>query len=122
MHVKGATEFLLGAASEAAGRSNAHHYKAAGVPHQVLNNLVQFVQRYSLFSRLTEARARMELREEATQKDAEEVIMISKMIMILEMKILFMKNRQVVEIMRSSMIDTFSDDIGQLDFSRSTMG
>ena len=69
----------------------------------------------------------MELREEATQKDAEEVIMISKMIMILEMTIskviiLFMKNRQVVEIMRSSMIDTFSDDIGQLDFSRSTMG
>jgi len=50
--------------------------------------------------RLTEARARMELREEATKEDAEEV----------------------VEIMRSSMIDTFSDDIGQLDFSRSMMG
>ena len=29
---------------------------------------------------------------------------------------------QVVEIMRSSMIDTFTDDIGQLDFSRSAMG
>merc|ERR1712013_165010 len=50
--------------------------------------------------RLTEARARMELREETTKADAEEV----------------------VEIMRSSMIDTFTDDIGQLDFSRSAMG
>ena len=50
--------------------------------------------------RLTEARARLELREEATEQDA----------------------LQVVEIMRSSMIDTFSDDIGVLDFSRSQMG
>merc|ERR1712013_452995 len=49
---------------------------------------------------LTKARARMELREETTKADAEEV----------------------VEIMRSSMIDTFTDDIGQLDFSRSAMG
>ena len=53
--------------------------------------------------------------------------MISRMIMILEMMIskviiLVMNYRQVVEIMRSSMIDTFSDDIGQLDFSRSAMG
>ena len=60
----------------------------------------------------------MELREEATQEDAEQVkmpIMISKVLMVSSLS-------QVVEIMRSSMIDTFSDDIGQLDFSRSTMG
>ena len=60
----------------------------------------------------------MELREEATQEDAEQVkmpIMISKVLMVSSLS-------QVVEIMRSSMIDTFSDDIGQLDFSRSGMG
>ena len=63
----------------------------------------------------------MELREEATKEDAEEVIlMISKMVLI--MKIGDFWSSQVVEIMRSSMIDTFSDDIGQLDFSRSMMG
>jgi DNA helicase MCM8 len=47
--------------------------------------------------RLTEARARLELREEATQQDA-------------------------LEIMRTSMVDTFTDNIGVLDFSRSQMG
>jgi len=50
--------------------------------------------------RLTEARAKLELREEAVEQDA----------------------LDVVEIMKSSMVDTFSDQIGVLDFSRSQMG
>lgn len=50
--------------------------------------------------RLTEARARLELREEATERDACDVI----------------------EIMRSSMVDTFGDGDGALDFSRSLNG
>ncbi|TRY63121.1 hypothetical protein TCAL_03630 [Tigriopus californicus] len=50
--------------------------------------------------RLTEARAKVELREEATEQDA----------------------RDVVEIMRASMIDTYSDGEGVLDFSRSLNG
>ena len=50
--------------------------------------------------RLTEARARLELREEATQQDAIEV----------------------VEIMRASMVDTFTDNIGALDFGRGSQG
>ncbi|UJR35560.1 hypothetical protein I4U23_028313 [Adineta vaga] len=46
--------------------------------------------------RLTEARAKLELREECTKSDALEV----------------------VQIMRASMIDTYTDENGQLDFSR----
>ena len=50
--------------------------------------------------RLTEARAKLELREEATEQDAVEV----------------------VEIMKSCMVDTVTDLGGVLDFSRSQMG
>lgn len=50
--------------------------------------------------RLTEARARCVLREEATEDDA----------------------RDVVEVMRFSMMDTFSDEFGLLDFQRSQHG
>ncbi|KAA0711641.1 DNA helicase MCM8 [Triplophysa tibetana] len=50
--------------------------------------------------RLTEARARVELREKATQSDAEDV----------------------VEIMKHSLIDTYSDEFGRLDFDRSQLG
>ena len=46
--------------------------------------------------RLTEARAKLELREECTESDALEVI----------------------QIMRASMIDTYTDENGQLDFGR----
>ena len=45
--------------------------------------------------RLTQARAKLSLRQEATGEDASEVI----------------------EIMKSSMVDTFSDEIGSLDIS-----
>ena len=50
--------------------------------------------------RLTEARAKLELREEATESDALDVI----------------------EIMRMSMVDTNADGFGSLDFSRSLNG
>uniref|UniRef100_A0A671MHN3 DNA helicase MCM8 n=1 Tax=Sinocyclocheilus anshuiensis TaxID=1608454 RepID=A0A671MHN3_9TELE len=50
--------------------------------------------------RLTEARARVELREKATQSDAEDV----------------------VEIMKHSLADTYSDEFGHLDFDRSQLG
>lgn len=50
--------------------------------------------------RLTQARAKLNLRSDATAQDAMEVI----------------------EIMKSSMLDTFSDEVGQLDFSRSLHG
>ena len=50
--------------------------------------------------RLTEARARLELREEASAQDA----------------------RDVVDIMKFSMLDTFSDEYGVLDFDRSQHG
>ena len=143
MLAKGDSEFLLGTASEATSGGDAHHDEAAGVPDQVgISGLTFFnFQKTSLgriglkfltfllFSRLTEARAKMELREEATKEDAEEVINHDfKDGGYDELKggggfeggDLWQS--QVVEIMRSSMIDTFSDDIGQLDFSRSTMG
>lgn len=47
-----------------------------------------------------QARAKLELREEATEKDAIDV----------------------VELMRWSMIDTFIDEFGALDFHRSSHG
>ena len=50
--------------------------------------------------RLTEARARLSLREEATGEDAQDV----------------------VQIMKFSMNDTFSDEFGILDFDRSQHG
>lgn len=50
--------------------------------------------------RLTEARAKVELREEATEDDA----------------------KDVVEIMRHSLLDVFSDEAGGLDTTRSPMG
>ncbi|XP_059842238.1 DNA helicase MCM8 isoform X1 [Hypanus sabinus] len=50
--------------------------------------------------RLTEARARLELRETASKCDAEDV----------------------VDIMKHSLLDTFSDEFGRLDFQRSQHG
>ncbi|XP_054834584.1 DNA helicase MCM8 [Eublepharis macularius] len=50
--------------------------------------------------RLTEARSRLELREKATKEDAEDVI----------------------EIMKFSMLGTYSNELGQLDFERSQHG
>ncbi|XP_004634339.1 DNA helicase MCM8 isoform X2 [Octodon degus] len=50
--------------------------------------------------RLTEARARLELREKATKEDAEDI----------------------VEIMKYSMLGTYSDEFGNLDFERSQHG
>ncbi|XP_006822145.1 DNA helicase MCM8-like [Saccoglossus kowalevskii] len=50
--------------------------------------------------RLTEARARLELREKATALDA----------------------HNVVEVMKYSMVDTYSDELGLLDFQRSQHG
>ena len=46
------------------------------------------------------ARARLEMREKASQQDA----------------------KDVVEIMKYSLLDTFSDDFGNLDFQRSQHG
>nr|XP_020649324.1 DNA helicase MCM8 isoform X1 [Pogona vitticeps]XP_020649325.1 DNA helicase MCM8 isoform X1 [Pogona vitticeps]XP_020649326.1 DNA helicase MCM8 isoform X1 [Pogona vitticeps] len=50
--------------------------------------------------RLTEARSRLELREKATKEDAEDV----------------------VELMKYSMLGTYSDEFGKLDFERSQHG
>ena len=50
--------------------------------------------------RLTQARAKLELRSESTRQDAIEVI----------------------EIMKHSMIDVYSDELGEMDFSRSLHG
>lgn len=50
--------------------------------------------------RLTQARARLEMREKASRQDAQDV----------------------VEIMKYSLLDTFSDDFGNLDFQRSQHG
>ncbi|KAK3887660.1 hypothetical protein Pcinc_008244 [Petrolisthes cinctipes] len=71
-------------------RQRHHNTNAAPITTRQLESLI----------RLTEARARCELREEATESDAFDV----------------------VEVMRSSMTDTFSDEFGLIDFKKSQNG
>uniref|UniRef100_A0A6Q2YIF3 Minichromosome maintenance 8 n=1 Tax=Esox lucius TaxID=8010 RepID=A0A6Q2YIF3_ESOLU len=71
-------------------RSHTHAADATPITTRQLESLI----------RLTEARARLELRETATKSDAEDV----------------------VEIMKHSLADTFSDGSGGLDFERSVLG
>lgn len=71
-------------------RRNYHTSNSCPVTTRQLESLI----------RLTEARARVELREEATESDAADV----------------------VDIVKSCLIDTFSDEMGILDFSRSING
>lgn len=68
--------------------------------HQTTDSTPITTRQLESLIRLTEARARIELREEATEQDA----------------------RDVIEIMKYSMIDTYSDDFGLLDFRRSQHG
>ncbi|KAM3606786.1 uncharacterized protein V6R79_023226 [Siganus canaliculatus] len=71
-------------------RSQAHTADSTPITTRQLESLI----------RLTEARARLELREKATKSDAEDV----------------------VEIMKHSLADTYSDGLGNLDFERSQLG
>ncbi|XP_042338922.1 DNA helicase MCM8, partial [Plectropomus leopardus] len=71
-------------------RSQAHSADSTPITTRQLESLI----------RLTEARARLELRETATGGDAEDV----------------------VEIMKHSLADTYSDGLGNLDFERSQLG
>ncbi|XP_040905949.1 DNA helicase MCM8 [Toxotes jaculatrix] len=71
-------------------RSQAHSADATPITTRQLESLI----------RLTEARARLDLRETATKSDAEDV----------------------VEIMKHSLADTYSDGLGNLDFERSQLG
>ncbi|KAG9335804.1 hypothetical protein JZ751_003636 [Albula glossodonta] len=72
------------------------------IPHQLLRKYVGYARHYvhPTLSAEAAARARLELREKATKTDAEEV----------------------VEIMKHSMLDTYQDEFGRLDFDRSQMG
>ncbi|CAJ1066761.1 DNA helicase MCM8%2C partial [Xyrichtys novacula] len=71
-------------------RSQAHSADATPITTRQLESLI----------RLSEARARLDLRETATKSDAEDV----------------------VEIMKHSLADTYSDGLGNLDFERSQLG
>ncbi|XP_030855456.1 DNA helicase MCM8 [Strongylocentrotus purpuratus] len=68
--------------------------------HQGMDSTPITTRQLESLMRLTEARARLELREQATLADAEDV----------------------VELMKFSMIDTYSDQFGFLDFQRSQHG
>lgn len=68
--------------------------------HQTQDSTPITTRQLESMIRLTEARARLELREEATKEDAEDVI----------------------QIMKYSMVDTYSDQFGGLDFKRSQHG
>ena len=75
-------------------------YLELRVQHQTQDCVPITTRQLESMIRLTEARAKLELREEATEQDAVEV----------------------VEIMKSCMVDTVTDQVGVLDFSRSQMG
>ncbi|XP_072024490.1 DNA helicase MCM8-like [Amphiura filiformis] len=68
--------------------------------HQGLDSTPITTRQLESLIRLSEARARLELRENVTQQDAEDV----------------------VELMKFSMVDTYSDEFGILDFQRSQHG
>ncbi|OWF54901.1 DNA helicase MCM8-like [Mizuhopecten yessoensis] len=68
--------------------------------HQTQDSTPITTRQLESLIRLTEARARLELREEATKDDANDVI----------------------EVMKYSMVDTYSDQFGGLDFRRSQHG
>ncbi|XP_056250724.1 DNA helicase MCM8 [Seriola aureovittata] len=71
-------------------RSQSHSADTTPITTRQLESLI----------RLTEARARLDLRETATKSDADDV----------------------VEIMKHSLADTYSDGLGNLDFDRSQLG
>ncbi|XP_076599860.1 DNA helicase MCM8 [Chaetodon auriga] len=71
-------------------RAQAHSADSTPITTRQLESLI----------RLTEARARLDLRETATKSDADDV----------------------VEIMKHSLADTYSDGLGNLDFERSQLG
>ena len=85
--------------SEAAAEIQKFYLKLRQDHHQSDATPITTRQLESLI-RLTQARAKLELRQEATAQDALEVI----------------------EIMRYSMVDTFSDETDTLDFSRALHG
>ena len=68
--------------------------------HQTGNCIPITTRQLVALKRLTEARARLELREVAVEQDALDVI----------------------EMMKASMVDTFADDLGVVDFNRAGMG
>uniref|UniRef100_UPI00358FB3BE DNA helicase MCM8 isoform X2 n=1 Tax=Myxine glutinosa TaxID=7769 RepID=UPI00358FB3BE len=68
--------------------------------HQDVDSTPITTRQLESLIRLTEARAKLELREEATKEDAEDV----------------------VQIMKHSFLDTFSDEFGTLQFQRSQHG
>ncbi|XP_054257104.1 DNA helicase MCM8-like isoform X2 [Macrosteles quadrilineatus] len=83
-----------------AARVLQHFYLELRKQHQTLDSTPVTTRQLESLIRLTQARAKAELREEATEQDAVDV----------------------VELMRWSMVDTFIDEFGALDFHRSIHG
>lgn len=69
------------------------------IEKRILSNFNAFCFIF-LFTSHFQARAKLELRKDATEQDA----------------------RDVVELMKHSLLDTFSDELGALDFQRSQNG
>uniref|UniRef100_A0A1B6E6T6 Uncharacterized protein n=2 Tax=Clastoptera arizonana TaxID=38151 RepID=A0A1B6E6T6_9HEMI len=86
--------------SDKAARVLQHFYLELRKQHQTSDCTPVTTRQLESLVRLTQARAKLELREEASEFDAVDV----------------------VEIMRWSMVDTFSDEFGSLDFHRSQHG
>ncbi len=83
-----------------AGKVIQDFYKDLRASYQSSDSTPITTRQLESMIRLTQARAKLNLRPEATDEDALEVI----------------------EIMKCSMVDTFSDEVGELDFSRSVHG
>ncbi|XP_011369431.1 DNA helicase MCM8 [Pteropus vampyrus] len=95
-----ARQYVYPRLSTEAAQSLQNFYLELRKQSQRLNSSPITTRQLESLIRLTEARARLELREQATKEDAEDI----------------------VEIMKYSMLGTYSDEFGNLDFERSQHG
>ena len=95
-----ARKYVHPALDEGAANALRTFYVELRKQHQTGNCIPITTRQLVALKRLTEARARLELREVAGEQDALDVI----------------------EVMKSSMVDIFADDLGVVEFSRAGLG
>lgn len=77
---------------------------------------------YCVFSHQTKARARLELREVATEQDAKDVVEVMKFRWGHTSNLMYTTQFRLSGICFHSMYDTYSDEFGMVDFQRSQHG
>uniref|UniRef100_A0A8C6UTP4 DNA helicase n=1 Tax=Neogobius melanostomus TaxID=47308 RepID=A0A8C6UTP4_9GOBI len=99
-YISYARQYVQPSLSSEAAETLQHFYLSLRAQGQSADATPITTRQLESLIRLTEARARLELRETANKSDADDV----------------------VEIMKHSLADTYSDGLGNLDFERSQLG